>query len=255
MIHPPGTILQFMHLKERIKHVKPGVFLEIGCGAGYLSQILLNYGWKGEGPDLNSSALDANRKANSDFIKRGVYNLRNSNFFSGPSARRKKYDLIISSMVIEHFDENSEREYFLKCKSLLRTNGLLILFVPASPRHWGIEDDIAGHFRRYTRVRLSELAHAFHLKINCIDGLTYPVSNFLLPLSNYIVKIQEEKNLSLTNEEKTIKSGYRVVKGKTQFSKNFFIILNEYTLFPLYLIQKIFKNNRACLVLYAELTN
>lgn len=255
MLHPPGTILQFMHLKERIKPVLPGEFLEIGCGAGHLSKILLHHGWKGIGLDLNSDALNVNRDLNRKFIENRLYEIKQKDFFLDLSLEKKKFDLIISSMVLEHFDETIEKKFIHRCKTLLKEQGSIILFVPASEKHWGIEDEIAGHFRRYTRKKLHDLAKEHNLKVNFIAGLTFPLSNLLLPISNYLIRKHEYNKIQLTNEEKTIKSGHRFVKGKTHFPRFFGSILNEFTLFPMHIAQKIFKNNKNALVLYTELIN
>ena len=53
-------------------------------------------------------------------------------------------------MVLEHLDEEDELRYFEKCEQDLKPGGFAILLVPASPAHWGVEDEIAGHYRRYT---------------------------------------------------------------------------------------------------------
>jgi len=61
------------------------------------------------------------------------------------------YDLIISSMVIEYLPENRLELFLNKCKSLLNENGIITFLVPSSTKHWSIEDDIAGHIKRYER--------------------------------------------------------------------------------------------------------
>jgi len=254
MILPPGTILQIMYVKERIHNLLPGTFLEVGCGVGYLSNVLLNYGWKGTGVDLNPEALKANAENNKHYMQRKLYAIKNADFFTDKSLKKGHFDVIISSMVLEHFDEDMEGKYFTRCRSLLKKGGRLILLLPASSKHWGIEDEIAGHFRRYDKERIIKLAQENKLKVQCISGLTFPISNLLLPLSNYLVRKHESRKMSLTAQEKTIQSGYRNVRGKNVFSGYFKLILNEYFLYPFHLIQKIFRNRKDCLVLYSELS-
>jgi hypothetical protein len=41
-ILPPGTLLQLMYIKERLRAVKPCRFVEIGPGAGDTSGLLLS---------------------------------------------------------------------------------------------------------------------------------------------------------------------------------------------------------------------
>ena len=38
---PPGTILQLMYLRERIKLLTPGRFVEVGPGTGTITALLL----------------------------------------------------------------------------------------------------------------------------------------------------------------------------------------------------------------------
>ena len=44
---PPGTILQLMYLRERLRNIKPGRFIEIGPGSGEITRLLLELGWAG----------------------------------------------------------------------------------------------------------------------------------------------------------------------------------------------------------------
>jgi len=43
MVKPPGTIVQGMYLKERLRRREPGQFLEVGGGSGWVSEVL----WSG----------------------------------------------------------------------------------------------------------------------------------------------------------------------------------------------------------------
>jgi hypothetical protein len=54
---PPGTILQHRYLKERLSRLRPGRFVEVGCGKGFTSRVLLDAGWTGIGYDLNPDSL------------------------------------------------------------------------------------------------------------------------------------------------------------------------------------------------------
>ncbi len=44
---PPGTILQLMYLRERLRDINPGRFIEIGPGSGEVTSVLLELGWGG----------------------------------------------------------------------------------------------------------------------------------------------------------------------------------------------------------------
>ena len=249
----PGSILQRMYLKSRLRKLKlkDGRFLEIGAGTGYISRILLKKGLKGIGLDLNIDSCEVNREINKDYISQGSYEVSNANFFE--LEEDDKFDLIISSMVIEHLDENQVQSYFNKCKSLLKTDGVIITLVPSSMKYWGIEDEIAGHYKRYSFDCFREISKAHDLKINKNVGLTYPLSNMVFRLSNFLVRRAESQKENLSMQEKTVKSSNRKVMYKTNFPIFFRLFLNEITLFPLHVLQKLFASNKNAMVIYNEM--
>lgn len=134
----------------------------------------------------------------------------------------------------------------------LKKEGLMIGLVPASPAHWGIEDDIAGHCRRYTRATLKELMQKSGWRLTHNAGLTFPISNLLLPLSNYLVRRAEKYKLTLSFQERTKLSGRRHVKFKTYFPSLAGLLINNITIKPFYWLQKLFAESERALVLYFE---
>lgn len=248
----PGSILQLMYFKRRIRKKKYKTFCEIGSGIGALSELLLKSGLTGRGYDLNKSACNNNEKRNLSYIHRGNYTVRCEDFLVNPPA--EKFDLIISAMVIEHLSDEDVKRYFEICKEHLNLNGRIILFVPASQKYWGIEDEIAGHFRRYEFEDFGKIASAHSLRIHDLCGLTFPLSNILFPLSNYMVRKSEAQKKNLTMQQQTIQSGNRNVKFKTSFPLLLKLILNEVALYPFYLLQRIFKNHSSSMVIYCEMS-
>ena len=107
-------------------------------------------------------------------------------------------------------------------------------------------------YRRYTRDTLCKLVNGNGWHIRNITGLTYPLSNILLPISNFLVRRAEKSKLSLTNLEKTRASGIRDVRFKTNFPSVLSLLLNRHVLFPLYWLQKVFSSSLNALVLYFE---
>lgn len=246
---PPGTILQQMYLKERLRLLPPGVFVEVGCGQGRISRLLLDLGWQGTGYDLNPGAVQKAARLNQGAIAQGCYQVYNENWFS---AQTSKVDLIISCLVLEHFDEFEEATYFKRCQEVLKPGGKIILFVPGSPQHWGIEDDIAGHYRRYSFSDMRQRLQQFHFTQVHLVGLTYPLSNWLLPLSNSLVKRAEQQKLKTSMRQRTQASGDRSVQFKTSFPLLLKLFLNETLMYPFYLLQKANLNHPHALILYAE---
>ena len=249
---PPGTILQLMYLRERLVNIKPGFFIEIGPGSGEISGLLLELGWVGVSHDLNLRTLDRLRDRFKNQISEGRFDARNEDFLKADASSFGRTDLIISCMVMEHFSDELENKFVQRSAELLTDDGFMVGFVPASPAHWGIEDDIAGHCRRYTRDGLRELVDNNGWKIHHCAGLTYLISNFLLPVSNFLVRRSEKFKLVMPDLEKTKASGIRDVRFKTTFPTILSLLLNEYVLLPLHWLQKAFSNSRNSLVLYFE---
>lgn len=200
-----------------------------------MSNVLLKSGLLGVGCDLNFSACENNKKLNFAYINSGGYQVLNQDFMSFDET--DKFDVIISAFVIEHL-ENSELEGFInKIKNLLNPNGKIILLVPSSMKYWGIEDEMAGHVKRY---EFKDFENFFNLKIEHISGLTYPLSNLFFRLSNFLVKKNESSKLNLSNKERTVYTGNRNVPFKTTFPSYLKIILNEFVLYPFHMLQILF---------------
>jgi SAM-dependent methyltransferase len=66
------------------------------------------------------------------------------------------FDCLVCVNVLEHIEDDSEA--MRQMNDLLKAGGHLCLFVPALPWLYGSLDAQFGHYRRYTRRRLEELA-------------------------------------------------------------------------------------------------
>lgn len=247
---PPGTILQLLYLQERLQLRIPGHFIEIGPGGGEITQALLDRGWSGSSFDLGSETIANLRERFKTEIAQKRFTPVNADYLNTPIT--KPVDLVISCMVMEHLEDDMESAFMAKSADCLKPEGIMMGLVPASPAHWGIEDDIAGHFRRYTRDSIGRLAMESHWKLLHLTGLTFPVSNLLLPISNFLVNRSEKHKLAFSALERTEQSGRRTVKYKTYFPAILVIFLNRTTLFPLHLVQKLFGRSSRALVLFFE---
>lgn len=249
---PPGTILQLMYLRERLRKMAPGRFIEIGPGSGEISSLLLELGWSGKGYDLEPRAVERLNARFSRERAEGRYAASHVDYLALNASPSEQVDLIVSSMVMEHFNDELESQFMRRSHEWLNDGGLLVGLVPGSPAHWGIEDEIAGHCRRYTRAKLHTLATRNGWVIRHLAGLTYPVSNMLLPLSNFLVKRAEGSKTALSPLERTKASGIRNVQFKTSFPNVLSLVLNRHVLLPLHWLQKAFSRSSNTLVLYFE---
>lgn len=247
---PPGTLLQLMYLRERLRRLAPGKFIEMGPGSGEITRLLLDHGWSGRSYDLEAKTVASLKIRFAKEISEGRFVALNEDFLS--SEIPEKADLVISCMVMEHLEDDKQSTFMKKSSDCLMPDGVMIGLVPASPAHWGIEDDIAGHCRRYTRETVQELVAVNDWSLLHIAGLTFPVSNLLLPVSNFLVNRSERQKLLLSSLERTKQSGRRSVKYKTHFPAILGLLLNECTLFPLHILQKLCAQSEHALVLFFE---
>ena len=241
----PGHVLQIESLWAEIKKYPPGLFLDAGCGIGLISNYLLQRGWQGIGVDLNNEALSINKKINQQYIERERYECVNLDFlkYTDHTAQTRKYDLVLSSNVIEHLEEALCSEFIWKMRDCTSSNGIIIIIVPGSPEDWGIEDEVVGHIKRYTIEDLKSLAPKFNLISEFSSGMTYPLGNLLLPISNYLVRKNEGQKTSKNHLDNTIESSLRKNYFKTEFPAWTKLIINKYVLFPFIILQKIFKKH------------
>jgi SAM-dependent methyltransferase len=250
VVHPPGTILQHLYVKERLIGIPSGTFVEVGVGSGHLSYLLLCGGWSGTGYDLSASSLARTSELTASFIASGRFAVCHADWLL--EAEVASVDLVVSSMVLEHLDDDGVRRYFERARAALRPNGLGIILVPSSPRHWGIEDEIAGHYRRYTADSLSATVRQHGWRVQHVAGLTYPLSNMLLRLSDILVRRAEQARQVLPLQERTKHSGDRNVAWKTNYPPWAGALINETTLRPFHWLQRRHRSDPNALVLYCE---
>ena len=250
MVLPPGTLLQLMYLRGRLRRLPRGRFIEVGPGNGDVARLLLDHGWSGRSYDLDPVTVDALRDRFAREISDHRFAAVNEDYVRARC--HDKADLIVSCMVMEHLPDDAQAAFMKKASEDLNENGIMIALVPASPAHWGIEDEIAGHCRRYTREGITALIAQHNWRLLHLAGLTFPVSNLLLPMSNFLVNRAERSRLDLSPLERTKLSGRREVAFKTRFPGVLKIFLNEYTLFPVHLLQRLCTRSKSALVLYFE---
>ena len=85
-----------------------------------------------------------------------------------------------------------------------------------------------------------------------MGGLTYPLANILLPLSNHLVHLARSNKLNPSTSDRTKHSGHRGVYFKTNSPKILSLLLNRWSMIPLHWIQKSFINSEKALVIYFE---
>ena len=124
-----------------------GNILEVGCGFGSFTGILLRYGsvWA---IDIDKFCITKTKKNCPSPSHIGYGNIETGKYFF----RKHTFDSIVCMNVLEHI-KNDEKA-LSNMYSILSPRGFLVLLVPSHPKLFGSIDKSIGHFRRYSRHEL-----------------------------------------------------------------------------------------------------
>jgi SAM-dependent methyltransferase len=249
-LDPPGTWCLYETLFEVLNSVEGRRFLEVGCGGGDISLKLLQKGYTGTGIDFSPVSIKEASTKLKPYIDSAKYHLYQGDFMQDPPLE-KDYDFAMSFFVMEH---NADDVGFLKTmKSRVRPGGNVIISVPGRKDKWSIEDDTAGHIRRYDRDDLIKVMEQAGLVNPQVWSLAVPVSNIIFGLSNLAInKSAENEKRRLSREEQTKSSGVRDIPFKTIFPPFFKICLNRVALQPVFFTQRFFYKSGMGLTLLAR---
>lgn len=222
----PSYLVKRKVILDFLRTIPVSAFLEVGCGAGDLLVALASRGYRGVGVDLSDDAVATARErvANTTVtVTRG--DVRD---IAG------QFDVTIASEVLEHCrdDVGVLRELAEKT----RTGGHVVLTVPAHMSKWGANDDFCGHLRRYERDELHDKLVAAGLSPVFIYSYGVPVYNLMKPFYDRAISKQSrpERDLKVRTEES---SGMWLFTGMKRI---FFVLFNDLTMYPFYLLQRLF---------------
>jgi 2-polyprenyl-3-methyl-5-hydroxy-6-metoxy-1,4-benzoquinol methylase len=187
----PRYLLRRYRILHHFESFPRGNLLEIGCGAGALLHDLSSMGFIVEAFDISSSALEVAyylNKFNSNVV---IYNNIQKDWVL-------KFNYILSFEVLEHIEGDLDA---LKIwYSWLRSEGFLLLSVPAHPQRWNASDDWAGHLRRYERKELKMLIEQAGFELVRIECYGFPLANFTEQLRAVYHSKQLRKRLEKGNK-------------------------------------------------------
>ena len=205
--------------------------LEIGYGAGDMLLLFASYALTVTGYDFSDMAYkEAMRRINKriDFADRiNLIKIKEE-------LQNRKYDYIFAFEVLEHIEDDvmAIREW----TDMLKTDGQLIISVPAHKKKWGNIDRATGHYRRYERLELKELVCKANLKLSNIWCYGYPMTILLDPILNATYSPKNNSDIcSLDREYLTKQSGTK--RYKSGLAK---YVSNVWSLYPFCLLQQLF---------------
>ncbi|RYF96130.1 MAG: class I SAM-dependent methyltransferase [Chitinophagaceae bacterium] len=134
-----------------------GSILEIGSGIGNISTLLLEDHAQVTLSDLRQPYCEKLRQrfGNHPHFKGALQlDIAPDNFDQHHPQLLQQFDTVIALNVVEHIQDDARA--LDNCKKLLRSNGRLIILVPAYQSLYNSFDLELGHFKRYTRKELAE---------------------------------------------------------------------------------------------------
>jgi SAM-dependent methyltransferase len=147
-------------------YIVPGTVLDVGCGSGGMVAWLLSRGYDARGIDSSDKIIEA---AHAFLTTRGCDPARVTKMrIEDAIAAGQPVDNAVSMDCLEHQEDDGTM--FRNLVQLVRPGGRVLITVPAVPALFSERDKIVGHYRRYTKERLLELAAGTSLRI---DELRY----------------------------------------------------------------------------------
>lgn len=235
-LDPPGSFCQNAAIRELLNVRQPRSFLEVGVGAGHVARMLCVAGWRGYGVDSSPPAIERAARLLEPFIKQGRFELHQTKVLDMPDASQQ-VDVVLSLMVMEHVEDDGA--FVRRLCSFVRPGGILLIGVPARMEKWSVEDDTAGHYRRYSRRGLQALVEASGVRKPRVWSVAVPTANLLFGASTRQIR-KHYAQVGLTKAEQTAMSGIRDIPFKTVFPRWCRLILNDYVMWPLCVLQRLF---------------
>ncbi|MDC3031265.1 class I SAM-dependent methyltransferase [Prochlorococcus sp. AH-716-P08] len=143
-------------------HLNAKRIVDFGAGIGTLSKIFRNKYNK----DPICIEID---EININYLKK-----RNFTFLNNIENLKESVDLVFSSNVLEHIEDDYAILTLIRKK--LKNNGKIFLYLPAKMILWSKLDEVVGHYRRYEISKLRKLLQKAGfkiIKINYSDSLGF----------------------------------------------------------------------------------
>jgi SAM-dependent methyltransferase len=226
----PKYIMRTDAIAQLTADWKPGVFAEFGVGTGTMTRDFTVRGFTGLVYDVSEDTRDWLRE---NVFKPGdtvtVVDDRDD-------VEDGSVDYLLAFEVLEHIP--NDEEVLRTWASTLRSDGRVLISVPAHQRKYSATDERVGHVRRYEKAQLQSLLEA-------CGFVDVQVINYGFPLGNISRRImqrfesEDSGHLSPAEQvERSIRSGVEQPSIVNRLSK----VANERTLKPFVLLQRRFFN-------------
>jgi len=156
--------------------------LDFGAGIGTLAEIFYKK------TSIKPECFEICKKSQKILTQKG-FKLQNE------FLNEEKYDLIFSSNVLEHIEQDSKT--IANLKKMLKKDGYLIIVVPAFNLLFSEFDVKVGHFRRYNFEMLKKICDQNDLEIE--DMKFFDSSGFFILLIMKFLRIDSCKKITAKN--------------------------------------------------------
>jgi cyclopropane fatty-acyl-phospholipid synthase-like methyltransferase len=222
----PSYLVKRQVILEYLAKCDGNKILEVGCGCGDLLHVLERRGYQGIGIDISEEALAV--------ASAGLSGQSITVALCTPGELKDEFDVVVASEVLEHYQDDAL--FLRQLSERLREGGHLLLTVPAHMKDWGPNDDTCGHVRRYERADLFTLLNVAGFSEIVIYSYGVPIYNIMKPIYDLAIRPESDR-LSAPMEKTAESGGMRLMKGSGVF---FRFLFNDVTMYPLYLMQKLF---------------
>jgi SAM-dependent methyltransferase len=173
----PRFISRSRLIRRLVRAIRPNRTLDIGCGSGLITKVLAEASAEVVAVDVSDQAIAVSRAALGEATN---VRLMVADVFQPRDAIgdwRGSFDLVVLSEVLEHIpdDEGALGTVW----ELLGEKGQLLLTVPGDPKLWNVEDERAGHVRRYTREELRRKLQKNGFQILRMVNWGFPITRWL----------------------------------------------------------------------------
>lgn len=129
--------------------------LEIGCGMGNFTRTILDRELV-VGLDVEAACVARHQENHREYKNVVSLEVDASNPSSIESLRPYKLDSVVSLNVFEHIEDDAQT--LRNLWQILPVGGRVVLIIPAFKALYGPIDHLLGHYRRYTKQSVRELA-------------------------------------------------------------------------------------------------
>jgi len=178
-------------LTKYFKYNEDTLIADAGSGYGANLNLLKKFG--------KVSALEKNQDA-AEYIKKMYENVEIIQWAS-PEKIDKKFDLIVFADVLEHIKDDKEAINW--CYNHLKSDGFVLITVPAHLYLWTQMDRVLHHFRRYKKKEIQYLLYNnFEIKfISYYNFFLFPLKILFVLYDKIIFIINKNKKESAHNNK------------------------------------------------------